>query len=91
MFDDYQIYGDIEEGALLDLIKATIPKPVLHWLKQKLHKNQYQQALIVYKDIVQDKSRNVNHQVALIKAAATVGISARELQKVWDSTVKMGA
>jgi predicted glycosyl hydrolase (DUF1957 family) len=87
-FEEYQLYGDLEEGAIKDLIKVTIPKPVLHWLKRKLHQDQYKNALLVYQEIMKDDKRNLSHQVALTKAAATVGISAKELQKVWD-TVKV--
>lgn len=75
----------IEEKILVDLIKSSLPKPILHWLKHKLHHKQYMNALETYKEIVNDKNRNVSPQVALATAAKTVGISARELQKVWDN------
>jgi hypothetical protein len=83
--DEFIQYATLDEGILIDILKATLPKPVLHWLKQRLHKTQYRKALETYQSIMKDAGRNLTPQAAIVAAAKTVGISPRELQKVWDT------
>lgn len=74
----------IEESIATDLIKDLIPDPILHWLKRKLHTAAYTDALKIYHKLITDKNRNLSQERALIIAAETVGISTRELKKVWN-------
>jgi len=75
---------ELSESDLTDLVSKIIPKAVLDWVKHKLHKDKYIQALKLQQDIMKD--RKVSAQQALVKAASTVGLNPRELQKVIDNT-----
>lgn len=84
-WSDYAQYQKIDEEALTDLVKSTIPKKVLHWLKRVLHKKHYKAALELYNKLMQDTKRQLTPQRAMVIAAKTVNISPRELEKVWPS------
>lgn len=77
-------YSDI--GIGIELMKSVLPKPILHYLKRVLHKDQYKIALKLQKGFM--KNRSMSSGQAIVTAASVVGISSRELQKVLDKETR---
>ena len=76
----------INEGAMLDMTAAFIPKAVLRWLQSVLHGNAYPDVLKLQKQIMKDQ--HLSPDLALVKAASTYGIDAKEMQDVLDRAEK---
>lgn len=77
-----------EESIGTKIVKELLPKSVLHFLKRKLHKKHYIQALKLANKMVNDKTRNIKPAEAIIKAAQLVDIDPRELKKVMDKETR---
>jgi len=79
---------ELSEDAFLDIIKALTPDPIKHGVKRLLHGNQYKSAKIIYDALLADKKRGYTPESALARAAIAVGLSPRELNKVWAKDAK---
>lgn len=87
-FKEYQEYELLEKSIGIELLKGTLPKAFLHWLKRVLHKDKYKALLRLQKEILNDRTRGISPQNAMVKAAGLVGLDPREVQKVLDKETR---
>jgi nicotinamide mononucleotide adenylyltransferase len=92
--------GEVNEGALKDLLKSIIGKKTMHSFNRAVHEKKYKQALTLYHSMIQqyNKHPDANKQdgtlvtnpkgLALSRAAEMVGISIKELKKVLDKKTR---
>jgi len=75
-----------EEAMIKMLAKDALPRKVLHWLKRVLHADKYKEVLKLQRIMM--KTRGMQPEMAMVKAAQTYGIDPREMRKVMDKETR---
>jgi|GEM_PF-5329667 len=85
----YLFSEQLDEGIGTDMLLSLFPEFILDWLRSKLHQKNYETATEIFIKIMNDPSRDIPKEFALLKAAQVAGLSNRkEIQQLRNALSK---
>ena len=81
-FLEYTEEQELEEGSGLEFLATFIPNALLDQIKKSVNKKKYIAAVDIYRKIMKDTTRSVDKNNAIKKAASSVGVNFKDLNKI---------